>query len=148
MQINIGSLLRGTKRRRPFAVPRIWRELANHLNDCYFCMVHVCGYKKAKDKKKLVYLNIPSSIAPVPHDEHMPIPVPPTTDKVNMEISDKNNDYMEKQDDKIFAFRLKEWNLLQSTVRITKYLTRHTSYARYFAADKSLCFCLGIMEMF
>ena len=45
-----------------------------------FCMV------------KLVYPNIPSSIAPEPHDEHIPIQVPTTTDQVNMELSDKDVD--------------------------------------------------------
>lgn len=170
--------LRGTKKSMPFAVPRIWREPTNHLNDCYFCMVDVCGYKKAKDKKKLVYPNIPSSIAPVPHDEHMPIPVPPTTDQVNMEISDEDDDYMEEQEDEtwqsgephfpnqqelddlvrdlnlpkagaeLLASRLKEWNLLQPTVRISKYRTRHTSYVQYFTADKSLCFCSDVMGLF
>ena len=55
-------------------------------------MVDIYGYKKAKDNKKLAYPNIPSSIAPVLHDEHMPI-------QVNMEVSDKNDDCMEEQDD-------------------------------------------------
>ena len=62
----------------PFAIPRIWREPTNHLNDCYFCMVDVSHYRKIKDKRSIVYPSIPSSIAPVPHCEDLPIPEPPT----------------------------------------------------------------------
>ena len=62
----------------PFAIPRIWREPTNHLNDCYFCMVDASHYRKSKDKRSIVYPSIPSSIAPVPHCEDLPIPEPPT----------------------------------------------------------------------
>ena len=61
-----------------FAIARIWREPTNHLNDCYFCMVDVSHYRKSKDKRSIVYPSIPSSIAPVPHCEDLPIPEPPT----------------------------------------------------------------------
>ena len=62
----------------PFAILRIWREPTNHLNDCYFCMVDVSHYRKSKDERSIVYPSIPSSIAPVPHCEDLPIPEPPT----------------------------------------------------------------------
>ena len=60
----------------PFAIPIIWREPTNHLTDCYFCMVDVSHYRKSKGKKSIVYPSIPSSIAPVPHCEDLPIPKP------------------------------------------------------------------------
>ena len=30
----------------PFGVPMVWRELKDHLNDCYFCMVNLKGIGK------------------------------------------------------------------------------------------------------
>ena len=60
----------------PFAILRIWREPTNHLNDCYFCTVVVSHYRKSKGKKSIVYPSIPSSIAPVPHCEDLPISQP------------------------------------------------------------------------
>ena len=60
----------------PFAIPRVWQEPTNHLNDCYFCMIDVSHYRKNKDTKYIVYPCIPSLIAPVPHYEDLPIPEP------------------------------------------------------------------------
>jgi len=65
----------------PFAIPRIWREPTNHHDNCYFCMVDISKYKKPKDRKKIVYPNIPSSIAPVNHGPKLPIPNPPQTNQ-------------------------------------------------------------------
>lgn len=65
-------------RSMPFAIPRIWREPTNHTDDCYFCVVDITKYRKIKGKsRKLNYVSIASSIAPVPHDETLPIPSPP-----------------------------------------------------------------------
>ena len=55
--------MRGSRKCMPFAIPRIWREPTNHHDDCYFCMVDISKYKKTKDRKKIVYPSIPSSIA-------------------------------------------------------------------------------------
>ena len=41
-------------------------------------MIDVSHYRKSKDKRSIVYPSIPSSIAPVPHCEDLPIPEPPT----------------------------------------------------------------------
>lgn len=60
----------------PFAVPMVWREPANHHDDCYFCLVNTCGFT-SKTKHKIVYPNLPSALRPVPHDESLPVPVPP-----------------------------------------------------------------------
>lgn len=63
----------------------------NHLSDCYFCMVDLPSYKRQQDKRKLYYPNITSSIAPVPHDEHLHIPIPPAgvfADESDIETSD------------------------------------------------------------
>ena len=75
--------MRGSRKCMPLAIPRIWRELTNHHDDCYFCMVDISKYKKTKDRKKIVYPSIPSSIAPVNHGPELPIPQPPTTHAIS-----------------------------------------------------------------
>ena len=126
----------------PFAIPRIWREPTNHLNDCYFCMVDVSHYRKSKDKRSIVYPNIPFSIAPVPHCEDLPIRESPTlelpscastsseedTDADFCEVSTSEEPhflYQQEMDDlirdmrvtkenaQLLTSRLKEWNLLE-----------------------------------
>ena len=76
-QLTLERWLRGKIKCMPFAIPRIWQVPSNQLNDCYFCRVDVSHYKKRKDKKSIVYPCIPSSIAPVPHCEDLPIPESP-----------------------------------------------------------------------
>ena len=63
-------------RHMPFAEPMIWREPANHLKDCYFCLVNVEGFS-AKLKQKIRYPNIRSVDPPISHSNDFPIPVPP-----------------------------------------------------------------------
>ena len=80
--------MRGSCKCMPFAIPRIWREPTNHHDDCYFCMVDISKYKKTKNSKKIVYPNIPSSIAPVNHGPELPIPQPPTTHAISSTSSE------------------------------------------------------------
>ena len=75
--------MRGSRKCMPFAIPRIWREPTNHHDNCYFCMVDISKYKKTKNRKKIVYTNIPSSIAPVNHGAELPIPQPPKTHAIS-----------------------------------------------------------------
>ena len=74
---NLEDRLRGTRKCMPFTMPRIWRESKNHTDGCYFCMVNISKYRKVKGRKALTYPDIPSSIAPVSHDESLPVPSPP-----------------------------------------------------------------------
>ena len=62
--------MRGSRKCMPFAIPRIWKEPTNHHDDCCFCMVDISKYNKTKDRKKIVFPSIPSSIAPVNHDQN------------------------------------------------------------------------------
>ena len=34
-----------------FGVPMVWRELQNHHDDCYFCMVNIKGFNRYKKKE-------------------------------------------------------------------------------------------------
>ena len=83
--------MRGSRKCMPFAIPRIWREPTNHHDDCYFCMVDISTYKKTKDRKKIVYPSIPSSIAPVNHGPELPIPQPPTTPAISLTSSEDDD---------------------------------------------------------
>ena len=60
----------------PFAVPMIWREPRNHVDDCYFCIVNISGFS-SKNKQSIQYPNLDSTRRPVKHDEWLPIPCPP-----------------------------------------------------------------------
>ena len=51
-----------------FAIPRIWREPSNHHSDCCFCMVDPSKRRKGKNAPPIKYPNIPSSMAPMPHN--------------------------------------------------------------------------------
>ena len=62
----------------PFAIPRIWWEPTNHLNGCYFLYGRHVPLQESKNKRSIVYPSMPSSIAPVPHCEDLPIPKPST----------------------------------------------------------------------
>ena len=58
-----------------FAIPKIWHEPTNHTNDCYFCMVDPSKRRTRKNASEIVYPSIPSSIAPVPHSDQLPVPI-------------------------------------------------------------------------
>lgn len=70
---------RGERRTMPFGVPRIWREPTDHHSDCYFCMVDPTKRRKGKNAPPIEYPDIPSSMAPVPHNTtDLPVPQPPS----------------------------------------------------------------------
>ena len=79
--------MRGDGHSMPFAIPRIWRELQNHVDDCYFCTVDISRFKKTKNRRDITYPDIPSSIAPVPHSAELFIPRPPAK---NLESESEN----------------------------------------------------------
>ena len=59
-----------------FAVPMIWREQRDHITDCYFCLTKTKGYNQ-RNRKKILYPNLPSAIRPVPHSADLPVPITP-----------------------------------------------------------------------
>ena len=143
------GLLRGKIKCMPFAIPRIWREHTNHLNDCYFCMVDVSHYMKTKSIKSIIYPSIPSSIALVPHCEDLPIPEPPvlesssSTSISSEDLTDAGFDTagtnkephfpnqqeldnlirdlgLTNENAELLTSRLKEWHLLDPTCKVSK----------------------------
>ena len=173
--------MRGSRKCMPFAIPRIWREPTNHHDSCYFCMVDISKYKKTKDRKKIVYPSIPSSIAPVNHGPELPIPQPPTTHAISStssedddadfevdtqcsskdphfpnqnELDDLRKDLgLTKAKAEIRFSRLKEWNLLAFSCKISKPRKRHVTFANFYAMSSdsdhpSLCCCTDIHSLF
>ena len=153
--------MRGSRKCMPFAIPRIWREPTNHNDDCHFCMADISKYKKTKDRKKIVYPSIPSSIAPVNHDLELPIPQPPTTYAISStssedddgdfevdtqcsskdphfpnqnELDDRTRDLgLTKAKAEILSSHLKEWNLLAPSCKISKPRKQHVIFANFYA---------------
>lgn len=72
---------RGEKRAMKFAIPRIWREPTDHSSNCYFCLVDPSKRRTGKSAPPIMYPDIPSSIAPVPHCPELPVPTPPKSDQ-------------------------------------------------------------------
>ena len=61
----------------PFAVPMIWREPTDHVNDCYFCLTPSMKKRFNKKKKSLIeYPDLPPAIRPVTHSDQKPITEP------------------------------------------------------------------------
>jgi hypothetical protein len=58
-----------------FGVPVIWREPKNRSDDCYFCCCDVEGYN-SKNKKVILYPNLPLALRPVVHGSQAPVPQP------------------------------------------------------------------------
>ncbi|GBN01256.1 hypothetical protein AVEN_114379-1 [Araneus ventricosus] len=64
--ITLSKWFHGKRKAMPFAVPVIWREPTNHIDDCYFCMVPPASGGFTKKKKRTIeYPNIPSALRPV-----------------------------------------------------------------------------------
>lgn len=74
---------RGEKRAMKFAVPRVWREPTDHSSNCFFCMVDPSKRRSGKKASKIMYPDIPSSMAPVPHSSGLPVPTPPEKEQVS-----------------------------------------------------------------
>jgi hypothetical protein len=72
---DLRKLSKGIKRAFIFSVPVIWREPKIHSDDCYFCCCDVTGYN-SKNKKVILYPNLPSALRPVGHGPEVPVPQP------------------------------------------------------------------------
>ena len=142
----------------------------NHLNDCYFCMVDVSHYKKSKDKKSIVYPSIPSSIAPVPHCEDIPIPEPLVLESSSSasisseDLTDADFDTagtskephfpnqqeldnlirdleLTKENAELLTSRLKGWHLRDPTCKVSKYRKCHLSFSHFFTVSQLHSLC-------
>ena len=122
-------------------------------------MVDISKYKKSKDRKKIVYPSIPSSIAPINYGAELPIPQPPTMHTISTSSEDDDADFevdtncsskdthfsnQDESDDlyrdlgltkakaEILSFRFKEWNLLAPSCKISKPKKRQMTLANFY----------------
>ena len=42
--------MKGNQTALKFGIPMVWREPANHFDDCYFCMTILAGFNKKTDR--------------------------------------------------------------------------------------------------
>jgi len=82
---------RGEKRAMMFAIPRIWRQPTDHSINCYFCMMDHTKRRTGKNAPQIVYPDIPSYIAPVPHCPELPVPTPLKRDQLSSGDSSKSD---------------------------------------------------------
>ena len=54
------------------AVPVVWRESTNHVEDCYFGLVNIKGFNK-KNNQHFQYPNIQSAMRPIPNSDEVPV---------------------------------------------------------------------------
>ena len=64
----IARLVQKKKSSMPFAVPMIWKEPSNHVDDCYFYIVNISGFS-GKNKRSIQYPNLDSARRPVKHEK-------------------------------------------------------------------------------
>ncbi|XP_066436113.1 uncharacterized protein [Eleutherodactylus coqui] len=88
------GLYRGEKRAMRFAIPLIWREPTDHTSNCYFCMPDPSKRRSGKNTQPVVYPDIPSSVAQVPHSSEFPVPTPPAAKRQlrSYESSESDNE--------------------------------------------------------
>ena len=72
---------RGEKRAMKFAIPRICPQPTDDSSNCYFCVSDPTKRRTSKNAPKIVYPDIPSSIAPVPNCPELTVPTPPKRDQ-------------------------------------------------------------------
>lgn len=155
----------------------VWREQKNHLDDCYFCCIDVCGYN-SKNKKVVIYPNVTSADRPVKHGPCFPVPVPPehiddvlqsspessqsqptdddfqcTPDNLKQlfaqaELNDLVRDLgLTKEKAELLGSRLKEKHLLEPGTSICHYRTRDKQFTKFFRQDEDLVYCHDIVSL-
>ncbi|XP_042889698.1 zinc finger and BTB domain-containing protein 14-like isoform X3 [Penaeus japonicus] len=75
-KITLEGWYRGENISMKFAVPRIWREPTDHSSNCFFCMVKPSKPRGGKNAPAIIYPDLLSAIAPVPHCLELPVPIP------------------------------------------------------------------------
>jgi hypothetical protein len=154
---------KGKKKAFRFGVLLIWREPKNHSDDCYFCCCDAKGYT-CKNKKVILYPNLPSTLRPVVHGPEVPVPRPTEMlEDVSTNSSDSGGDDekfqchtetrspqvftqselnyvirdlgLSKEKAELLGSRLKEKNLLAAGTSMYRYRSREQEFTSYFSQD-------------
>jgi hypothetical protein len=153
----------------------IWREPKNHSDDCYFCCCNVKGYN-SKNKKVILYPNLPSALRPAVHGPEILVPQPTEIfEDASSNSSDSGGDdeefqcHAESPSPKLFTqselndvtrdlglptekaellgSRLKEKNFSAAGTPIYWYRNKEEEFTSYFSQDGDLVYCCNIPEL-
>ena len=69
---NLMDWRNGKKKSKPFAIPIVWREVKNHIVNCYLCMINLKRINH-KNKHYVQYSDVPSAIRPIHHGLDLPV---------------------------------------------------------------------------
>ncbi|XP_076314799.1 uncharacterized protein LOC143227191 [Tachypleus tridentatus] len=81
-----------------FDILRIWREPTEQSNNCYFFMMDPSKCWAGKNPSAIMYPDLPSSIAPVPHCPELHVPTPPERKQPSTEESRKSEEEVDVED--------------------------------------------------
>ena len=154
-----------------FGILMVWRELTNHLTDCYFCTVDVTGINR-KNWSSLKYPDLQSARRPVAHCDEVQVPIfgelPDISDEDASSVEGHENEEVVLEDDaphpfsqkelndllhdpslstdsaELLASRLKEKNLLSDSVCIRFF---HNRTSVFFYTVKDLVYCAHIAQL-
>ncbi|XP_062704623.1 uncharacterized protein LOC115265503 [Aedes albopictus] len=167
----------GENRLMEFAVPRIWHSPSNHQTDCYFCVVNLASGQKKSTYPDIPSSRAPIphsaerpipqrtcetavstttistvSGSSVPSSESLQlqggvlnIPHYPNQTEINDLIRDLA---LPKNKSELLLSRLKQWSLLDESVRITSQRTRDEEFSSYYTSEDGICFCRDIEGLF
>ena len=108
----LNEWLKKKRKAMPFAVPMIWREPTDHVNDFYFFLTPSMKKGFNRKKKSLIgYPEIPSAIRPVPHSDQLPIPEPC---EVDLLCSDDAESSKESSISELCTSRNQEFGIITS----------------------------------
>ena len=169
---------RGEKRSMKFAVPRVWREPTNHYDDCYFCIVDPTsrrGRKRVEISYPSIPSSIApvphSTDLPVPKPPSQSVvsseqstsstddsdvsfledaktnrqPYFPTQEDLNDLIKDLG---LTKSNAELLTSRLKQWNLVHDSVKVSGQRKRHQAFSSFFTKVEGLCYCKDVIGLF
>ena len=89
-----------------FAIPMIWKEQQNHVDNCYLCLAQVSSGINLY-KRKVDYSDLNSAQRPLPHNDILPVPIPPEQEKESpyedskMNVEDQCGLMSDEEDDEI-----------------------------------------------
>ena len=148
-----------------FRIPMLWRELTNHVTNCYFCSVDVTGINR-KNRGSLKYTFLQSARRPVAHCDDLQVPIfgelPDISDEDASSVEGQENEEVVLEDDVPHPFSQKELNdlvrdlslstdrrknLLSDSDCISFFRNRHQEYLCFFSTVKDLVYCADITQL-